>query len=131
MTLDADRPGSALLMVVFITALLAATVMGHLQIATEEIQIMQNHVGAAEAMATAEAGLNDALAQLRADAAWNAGYIDKAFNGGTYTVTVSAGVITATGTSDRGYVAQLTTQVTIAPGGPPHLIRIDNLRINE
>jgi hypothetical protein len=118
-------------MVVFITALLAATVMGHLQIATEEIQIMQNHVGAAEAMATAEAGLNDALAQLRADAAWNAGYIDKAFNGGTYTVTVSAGVITATGTSDRGYVAQLTTQVTIAPGGPPHLIRIDNLRINE
>jgi hypothetical protein len=118
-------------MVVFITALLAATVMGHLQIATEEIQIMQNHVGAAGATATAEAGLNDALAQLRADATWNAGYIDKTFNGGTYTVTVSAGVITATGTSDRGYVARVTAEVTIAPEGPPHLIRIDNLRINE
>jgi hypothetical protein len=118
-------------MVVFITALLAATVMGHLQIATEEIQIMQNHIGAAEAMATAEAGLNDALAQLRADADWNTGYVEKAFNGGSYTVTVSTGTITVTGTSDRGYVARVTARVTIAPGDPPHLIRIDNLRINE
>ena len=36
----------------------------------KEIQLMQNQVYAAEALATAEAGLNDAFKELRADAAW-------------------------------------------------------------
>ena len=42
-----------MLMVVFIVALLSTVVMGMLQINTEEIQLMQNHIYAAEALATA------------------------------------------------------------------------------
>jgi type II secretory pathway component PulK len=128
---DVSKRGLALVMVVFITALLAATVVGHLQIATEEIQVMQNQIGAAQALATAEAGLNDALAQLRADVAWESGYVDKPFNGGSYSVTVAGGTITATGTSERGFAARVTAEITVAPDGPPYLIRIDSLRINE
>lgn len=125
------QPGSVLLMVVFIMALLAATVMGHLQINTEEIQLMQNHLYAAEALATAEAGLNDVLAQLRADATWTAGYVDKPFNGGSYTVVVNGSTLTATGVTSRGFVAKVEADVTVSAAGPPHVVRIDVLRINE
>jgi len=125
------QPGSVLLMVVFIMALLAATVMGHLQINTEEIQLMQNHLYAAEALATAEAGLNDVLAQLRAEATWTAGYVDKPFNGGSYTVVVDGSTLTATGVTSRGFVAKVEADVTVSAAGPPHVVRIDVLRINE
>ena len=59
--------GTVMLMVVFIIALLAAVVMGMLQMNTEEIQIAQNQIYAADALAIAEAGLNDAFAEI---AAW-------------------------------------------------------------
>ncbi len=126
-----SQTGSVLLMVVFILALLAATVMAHLQINTEEIQVMRNHLYAAEALATAEAGLNDALAQLRADATWTTGYIDKPFNGGSYTVAVDGSTLTATGVTSRGFVAKVEADVTVSTDGPPHVVRIDVLRINE
>lgn len=126
-----NKPGSVLLMVVFITALLAATVMGHLQISAEEIQLMRNHVCAAEALATAEAGLNDALAQLREDSSWIAGFTAKPFNEGSYTVTVEGSTVTATGTTSQGFVARVEAELTISSGGPPYMIRIDSLRINE
>ena len=60
---ECRQSGSVLLVVVVLVALLAATVVGHLQVNAEEIQLMQNHVHGAEAMALAEAGLNDALAK--------------------------------------------------------------------
>ena len=50
-------------MTVFVVALLSAMVMGMLQINVEEIRIMHNQIRAAEALAVAEAGLNDALAE--------------------------------------------------------------------
>lgn len=123
--------GSVLLMTVLVVALLSAIVMGILQMNTEEIQLMQNQVYAAEALATAEAGLNDALAQIRGDSAWISGFTNKPFNGGLYTVAVNSSSITSTGTSSKGFVARVEADITVASGGPPHLIRIDNLRINE
>ena len=95
---------------------------------------MRNQIYAAHAMAMAEAGLNDAFARLRADSAWTAGFTDKAFNGGTYTVTVGGTfpnlTIESTASSDQGFVARLAADVTLT-GTAPHIIRIDNLRINE
>jgi len=120
-----------LLVVVMLVALLAATVAGHLQVNAEEIQLMQNHLHGAEALATAEAGLNDALAALRQDAAWNRGYVDKPFNGGAYSVSVTGATIRSFGTSSHGFLATLVAEVAISPEGPPHVVRIDSLRINE
>ena len=62
--------GSVLLIAIFVTALLSAVVIGILQMNTEEMQLMLNQIYAAEALATAEAGLNDAFAELRADSSW-------------------------------------------------------------
>lgn len=123
--------GVVLIMAVFVVAMLAAILTGMLQINTEEIQIMQNHVRAAEALAIAEAGLNDALAQLRANAAWHAGFAAKPFVGGTYTVTMDGSQITSVGTSSQGYTARVKADVSVAPAGPPHRVAIDRIQVNE
>ncbi len=124
------QAGSVLLLVVFLVALLAATVMGHLQVNAEELQLMQNHIGAVEALAIAEAGLHDALARLRQDATWSSGLTDQPFHGGTYSVAVRASTIEATGITSRGFVARVRADVAVEPGGPPYLLRVTDLRIN-
>jgi Tfp pilus assembly protein PilX len=122
--------GSVLLLAIFVIAMLGALVTGMLQLSTEEIQIVRNQICAAEALATAEAGLNDAFSQLRTDSNWNAGFVDKAFNGGSYTVDVNNLTITSTGTSSEGFVGRVEVDITIGSASP-YIIRVDNLRINE
>jgi Tfp pilus assembly protein PilX len=126
-----NNRGVVLLMAVFVVALLAAIVVGMLQINTEEIQIMQNHIRGAEARAVAEAGLNDALAQLRADATWDKGFAEKPFDGGTYTVTRDEAKVTSLGTTSEGFTARIEADVTVKPAGPPHQVNIDRIRVNE
>jgi type II secretory pathway component PulK len=74
--------GSVFLLVVFVVALLAVLVAGMLQMNTEEIQVMRNQIYAAEALAIAEAGLNDAFAEIREDDEWDEGFDDKPFANG-------------------------------------------------
>ena len=122
------------MMTIFVVALLSAVIIGMLQMTTEEIQIMSNQIYTAEALATAEAGLNDAFAELRDDSSWSAGFTDKAFNGGSYTVAVSGSLpiltIESTGTSPQGYIAQVDADTTIG-ASDPYSVTIDELRINE
>ena len=126
--------GSVILIAVFAIALLATLVMGILQMNTEEIQLMVNHINAVEAQAIAEAGLNDAFCELRDDSSWTTGFTNKSFSDGSYTVTVSGTLpileITSTGTSDQGFVNRVEADVTVGENSP-YIIRIDNLRINE
>jgi Tfp pilus assembly protein PilX len=126
-----NNRGVVLLMVIFVVALLAAIVVGMLQINTDEIQIMQNHMRGAEARAVAEAGLNDALAQLRTDATWDKGFAEKSFDGGTYTVTRDESKVTSLGTTSQGFTARIEADVTVEPAGPPHQVTIDRIRVNE
>lgn len=132
--LTCRNDGSALLMVIFIVAFLAAVVMGMLEINIEEIQIMRNQILTAEATAIAEAGLNDAFSEIRADDEWNAGFTNKSFADGSYTVEVGGQApnltITSTGTSSQGFVVRVEADVTTGDT-TPHIIRIDSLRINE
>ncbi|MFB0555159.1 MAG: hypothetical protein ACETWQ_17765 [Phycisphaerae bacterium] len=127
--------GTVLLVAIFVIALLAAVVMGMLQLSTEEIKLVRNQISAAHAMAIGEAGLNDAFSELRTDPNWSAGFIDKAFNGGSYTVDAITGTlpnltITSTGTSSQGFVARVRADITVGSSSP-YILRIDNLRINE
>lgn len=124
------QSGSVLLIVVVLVTLLAATVMGHLQVNAEEIQLMQNHIHGVMALAVAEAGLNDALARLRIAPGWKEGFTDKPFANGTYTVTIGDATIRSTARTADGFSASIEADVAISPEGPPHLIRIDDWRIN-
>ena len=108
--------------------------MGILEMTTEELQLMQNQLYAANAMCTAEAGLNDAFASIRSNSGWTTGFTNKAFNSGSYTVTVAGTLpnrtITSTGTSSQGYIVRIAADVTISTVSP-YKIRIDELRVNE
>lgn len=126
-----EQTGSVLLTVVFVVALMSVVVMGMLQVNTEEIQLMQNHVYGAQAQAVAEAGLNDALAELRADSAWDAGFAGKPFDGGSYTVVVKGSTLTSTGVTSGGFVAKVEADVSVSTDGPPYVVNIDALRINQ
>jgi len=131
MKLQRTRLASVLVMMVFVIAMISAVVIGVLEITTEEVQLVQNHICAAQAVATAEAGLNDAFAELRANPAWNAGFTDRPFDQGAYSVAVNGSILRATGTTSRGYVATMEAQVTVSPAGPPHTVTINRLRINQ
>ncbi|MBP7052646.1 MAG: hypothetical protein KBE65_16665 [Phycisphaerae bacterium] len=130
MRMKCSQSGSVLLVVVVLVALLAATVMGHLQVNADEIQLMQNHLHGAQAMAIAEAGLNDALSRLRSDSSWHDGLADRPLGDGAYTVSVDGSTITSTATTSRGFAVRLEADVTVAEDGPPYVVRIDELRIN-
>jgi hypothetical protein len=126
--------GSILIVVVFAIALMTALVAGILQLNTEQIRIMKNEIFAAEAVTIAEAGIADAFSELRSDSSWNAGFSEKSFGGGSYTVTVTGTPpdpnINSTGTGPAGFVAMVKAEVTISSESP-YVVRIDKLRINE
>lgn len=127
--------GSVFLMTVFVIALLAVLTMGILQMNTEEIQLMQNQIYAAEALAVAEAGLNDAFARIREDADCIDDFpFTELFNGGSYVVSAEGSLpdpnIISEATTSQGFTARVKADVTIGTGSFP-VIRIDNLRVNE
>lgn len=115
-------------MVVFVVALLSVLVMGMLEMTTEELQLMRNQIWAAHALATAEAGLNYAFAQIRQGEDPN--ITSASFNGGSYTVTFDGSTITSTGTSSQGFVARVEAVITTETSGPPYVIRVDEFKVN-
>lgn len=130
----AKNNGSVMLIAIFAIALLSAIVIGMLEINTEELQLMRNQIFSIYALAIAEAGLNDAFAEIRNDDTWTTGFTDKSFNSGLYTVTVAGSLpdrtVTSTGTSTEGFIARVEADITVGDSSP-YVIRIDNLRINE
>jgi Tfp pilus assembly protein PilX len=126
--------GVVLLIVIFAIALLTTITVGILVMTTEELQLMQNQLYAANEMCTAEAGLNAAFAQIRANSDWTTGFTNTSFNGGTYTVTITGTLpnktITSTGVSPQGYMGRMAADVTIGTSSL-YKIRIDKLRVNE
>jgi hypothetical protein len=133
------KKGSVLVMSVFVIALVSALVIGILQINMSEIRLTQHRVYASQALGLAEAGLNAALAQIRWDPNWTDGFQDEIlggeerFGGGEYDVDVNSDnlTISAAVTSWQGYTATIEAQITVSGGSSPHVIRIDNIKMNE
>ena len=125
-----------MLIAIFTIALLSALVIGMLQMNTEEIQLMQNQIYAVQALATAEAGLNDAFSELRDDDEWVGPLTNEPFNNGLYNVSVTGTLpnltIESEGISSQGFVARVKADVTVdTSDSSDHTIRVDNLRVNE
>jgi type II secretory pathway component PulK len=128
--------GAVFLVVIFAIALMATITVGILAMTTEELMLMQNQLYAAEAIEVAEAGLNDAFAQIRSNSNWtpDASYTNKSFpDYGTYTVsvtgTLSTRTITSRGMLPQGYDANVVTDITIGTGSP-YIVRVDSMKIN-
>ena len=133
--------GSVLVMAIFVIAMVSVLVIGISQVNMEEVWLMQHRVNAAQARAVAEAGLNDALAEIRQDCNWTTGFDNKPltaeedFAGGQYSVAVDANTnaitVTASTNEWEGYTATLEAQITVSDGSSPYIIRIDNIKANE
>lgn len=143
--------GSILLITVFAIAMLSTLVVGILEANTSEIQLVQNQLNAAKVLALAEAGLNAVMAQIRLDITWRSdvpteeqmdtwedawedsikpdGAVE--FAGGFYTVGFDGTKIVIMSGVDTwpGYSASAVAEVTVS-ADYPHIIRIDNLKIN-
>ena len=105
------RRGAVLLLVLFLMAITAPIVGMLLDAHTTHIRATHNHIEGMTALYVAEAGVQDALAELYAHPAWRDGFTDKTFADGiahSYTVTVEdigGGSIrvTSTGQTAGGY----------------------------
>ncbi len=118
-------------MVVFVVALLTTAVSGIIQLNSEELQVMTNHVGMVQAHAIAEAGIAHAIARKRMDPAWDLGFQHQRFGEGTFSVTVDGTTLTSTGRSAQGYQARVTFDLTILGSIPPYDIRVNAVRLNQ
>ena len=76
--------GSVFVVAIFVVAMLSTLVIGMLKINSSEIQLVQNQVYAAQALALAEAGLNAAMAEIRGDATWQTGFDNRPRPTGTF-----------------------------------------------
>jgi hypothetical protein len=134
MIIKIKNDGSILLVTVFAIALMTAFVVGMLQMNSEQIQIMKNEIFAAQARAIAEAGIADALGQIRSTRNWSAGFSSKSFGGGSYTVSVTGTVpsitVISTGTSAQNYISKVEADITVASISP-YTIRINKLKVNQ
>jgi Tfp pilus assembly protein PilX len=134
MTGKQRQKGSVIIMVIFVIALLSTLVTGMLQINTEEIQLMQNYVYAAQSKAIAEAGLNAAFNQLRSNSSWTTGFSTVNFADGTYTVEVSGSLpnltLESTSSTSKGYASKIKADITVGMTSP-YVLRIDQLRVNQ
>jgi len=84
-----DERGAALVLALIVMTGLSLLLMSSLEILTTSIQIAGNHIHDIQAMYIADAGVEDAIKELRANPNWNAGFTNKSFGAGSYTVTVT------------------------------------------
>ncbi len=127
--------GVVMVITIFIVALLSAVVMGIMQLNRKEIQLVHDQIFAAQAIATAEAGLNNTFARILTNGAWTDGFDGEAFDGGFFNVSVTGTLpnrtIISEGTTLYGFVARVEAEVTVSASGSDNIVRIDNLRVNE
>ena len=135
MKVKQKNSGVVMLMTIFVVAILSAVVMGIMQINRNEIRLVKDQIFADQALATAEAGLNNAFARIRVDDEWADGFDNEEFNGGFYDVSVTGTLpnltIVSQGTTSQSFVTKVEADVTVAASGSDNIIRIDNLRVNE
>ena len=132
--LFAKRSGNAMILTIFVIALASALIIGMLQLNTEQTLLLKNQIGLTQATAVAEAGLNDALAQLRSNINWDQGFDNKRFGSGRYTVEVAGTppelTITSTGRANQDFTARIEARIDSEDTAAPYRIVIESFRIN-
>ncbi|MCP4650842.1 MAG: hypothetical protein GY853_12300 [PVC group bacterium] len=125
--LNNNQKGVILLLTVFIIFFMSVFIVGYLEIAATETEIMRNHRGSTQALYIADAGIEDALWQLRQNRKWKKGFKNKVFPSGessSYTVTINnkgypSVIIASTGTAPGNYQRQVEMGITITSTSAP------------
>jgi len=97
---------------------------------TSDLRIVKNHLYSSKALYVADAGIEEAIAALRSDYAWDIGFTQKAFPAGSsshYTVTVAnthpVVVLTSTGVS-VGFERTVEAKLIVAETSAPYPVRV-------
>ena len=117
-------------MMVFLVAFSTLFVGALLRSHTTDLQIARNHIGSMKALFVADAGIEDAIAELRANYNWQAGFSNKIFPAGSsshYSVSVTNThpkvVITSVGTAE-GFVRTIEIELNIVETTAPYPVRV-------
>ncbi len=116
--------GAALLVTIFAMVIVSAFVIIALEVTTTEMAITRNTLSLSKALYVADAGIQHALAMLRADRTWRSGFpapgvAHPPSSEGRYVVTVTDGaggevIVTSTGTVG-GLAKTVRATMTVAP----------------
>lgn len=125
-----DQRGAVLLMMVFLVTFSTLFVGALLRSHTSDLQIARNHIGSMKALFVADAGIEDAIAELRNNFSWSSGFSNKTFPAGSgshYSVSVTNNhpkvVITSIGTAD-GFVRTIEIELNIVETTAPYPVRV-------
>ncbi|MEK7298880.1 MAG: hypothetical protein AAB066_03225 [Candidatus Margulisiibacteriota bacterium] len=130
--------GSVLVMAVFLIGMVTILVSAHALVINTDLQIVKNVIYTNEARNVAEAGIEDAISELRNNYLWQAGFSDKAFPinaTSTYTVTVLNNYPSITLDSVGNVLGQYQCHIRVqlivmgAPLAAPYAIRVDRWEI--
>lgn len=123
------------LMAVAVFSLLASVVY---VAARTQSRAALNDIRQAQALAIAEAGMEDAMRMLYVNSAWTTGFSSKAFANGFYSVSLSTDVpprVTSTGYSPSTFllgraVRTVSAQTVFTPGACPYALFADDIVID-
>jgi Tfp pilus assembly protein PilX len=122
-----NKKAVALVLAIFILVFISILVVALLNLLTSDLVITANHLGRLEALYTAEAGVEDAISQLRTNINWTtASVIFPDGSNNSYTVTRPTGsrVITSIGNIDNKFAATIEARVSIQGTSSPYTVRI-------
>ena len=130
MTTKQRQSGSVLIVTLFTALLMAVFIVGFLGITTVDLNVSTNTVESLQAYYIAEAGIADAMAQMRqsgamADKSWTSTYPAGSSDQYSVTVSNSSGLIISQGqTSPLGFSRALEVAVNVSGGSAPYTVTV-------
>ena len=121
MLLENRKGQSLILFILFLTVITTTIGFGLAAINRSNTQTLTNQLQVTKALYLAQAGLEDAIYQLRQNSAWRTGFTNKTFPSGSntsYTVTVTKALpdltLTCTGTTPD-LTKTITVNISVLP----------------
>lgn len=118
------RPAAALIICIFTMVIVSSMVVLIFEIETTELAITRNQLDLSKALYAADAGIQHALAMLRADRSWRSGFPSPGVvfppgSSSSYVVTVADGgsgelIVTSTGAA-AGLTKTVRATLMVAP----------------
>lgn len=130
MAIKRRQLGMVLIGTLFTALLMAVFITGFIMLTTVDLNVSTNHVESLQAYYVAEAGVADAIAQMRAsgpmiDTDWTTTFPSGSSDQYTVNVSQSSGLIKSSGqTAPLGFTRALEVSVSVSGSSAPYTVNI-------
>jgi len=127
-----NTPGFVLVLTLFTALIMGTLIMGFALSTALDFNLVANHMNSLRAYYIAEAGVADAIDQMRtsgsmSDSSWSSTFPPSTSDQYTVAVSSSSTLITSTGTaSASGFSRQLLVSVAVSGSSSPYSVTISN-----